>query len=83
MRMLWKNKFKVSGPLRFFFFNSFIPVISVELGETTLTILFATCEPISMESETVRLVSLSAREISEITRLKIRSLGSGCLNASL
>ena len=40
---------------------------------TTLTITDSTGDPVSMESEIARVVSLSTTEISEITRLKIRS----------
>ena len=61
-------------------FKSCISVISVILRETTLTISDWTGEPVSMESEIVRVVSLSTTEISEITRLKIRSSESGYLN---
>ena len=60
----------------FFFLYRVISFISVVLRETTLTISASTGDPISMESETVRMVSLSVMEISEITRLKIR--WSGC-----
>ena len=63
-----------------FFFNRVISVFSVVLKETTLTISVSTCEPVSMESEIVRVFPLSTTEISEITRLKIRSSGSGYLN---
>ena len=54
-------------------FNRFISFISVVLQETTLTISVSTGELVSMETEIVRVVSLSSTEISEITRLKIRS----------
>ena len=47
-------------------------VVSVVLRETTLTISVST---VLIESNMVRVVSLSTREISEITRLKIRSSG--------
>ena len=50
-----------------------IPVISFVLGETTLTISDSIDGPVSMESEIVRVISRSTTEISEITRLKIRS----------
>ena len=39
-----------------------------------------TGEPVSMESEIMRVVSLSTTQISEITRLKTRSSGSEYLN---
>ena len=47
---------------RFFFFNRVISVISVVLQETTFTISNWTCETVSIESETVREVSLSQRK---------------------
>ena len=62
------------------FLNRVIPVISVLLRETTLTITVSTGEFVSMESEKVRVFFLSTTEISEITRLKIRFSGSDCLN---
>ena len=40
------------------------------LRETTFTISVSTGEPVSVESEIVRVVSLSKTEISNITRLK-------------
>ena len=51
-------------------FYRVISVISVVQGETTLTISDSIVEPVSMESEIVRLVSLSTREIFEIAGLK-------------
>ena len=57
-----------------------ISVISVVLRETTLTISDLTSEPVSKESEIVRVVSLSTAEISEIIRLKIQSSVSEYLN---
>ena len=57
-----------------------ISVISVVLRETTLTISDLTSEPVSKESEIVRVVSLRTAEISEIIRLKIQSSGSEYLN---
>ena len=53
--------------------------ISIELRETTLTISVLTGEPVSMESEIVRVVSLITTEISETTPLKIQSSGTGYL----
>ena len=46
-------------------------VISFVLRESTLAILVSTGEPVSMESEIVRVVSLGAIEISEITWLTL------------
>ena len=63
----------------FFFFNRVISVMSVLLRKSTLSISVSTGEPLSMESEIVRVVSLSTIKISEITRLKIRSSWSGYL----
>ena len=60
-----------------------ISVISVVLRETTLTFLtfsVSTGELVSMESEILRVVSVSSTEISEKTRLKILSSGYGYLN---
>ena len=51
--------------------NRAISVISVVERETTLTVSITTGEPVSIESEVVRVVSLSTTEISKITRLKI------------
>ena len=65
----------------FFFFNRVIPVISVVLRKTTLTISMLTGEPISTESETERVVFVSTTEITEITRLKIQSSGDRCLHS--
>ena len=42
-------------------------VITVYLRETTLTILVLTGEPVSLESEVVRVVSHRTMEILEIT----------------
>ena len=64
---------------RFFFSNRVISVISVVLRETSPIILDSTGEPVSIESDIVRVVSLSTTEIPEITRLKSRSSGSGFL----
>ena len=55
--------------------------LKIVLRETTLTFSVSTGEIVSMESQVVRVVSLSTTEISEITRLKIRSSGKGYLNA--
>ena len=52
-------------------------------GKTTLTTLVSIDEPVSMESEIVRVDSLGTKEISEITRLKIRSSGPEFLNAGM
>ena len=56
-----------------FFLNRGISLISVVLRETTRVNSVSTGEPVSMESEIVRVVSLSTTGISEITRLKVRS----------
>ena len=53
--------------------NRVISVISVVLGKTTVTF------SVLLESEIVRVVSRSTKEISKITRLRIRSSGSGYL----
>ena len=58
------------------FLNRVISVISVVLRETTLTSSDSTGKPVSMEYEIVKVVS----EISEITRLKIRSSASDTLS---
>ena len=58
------------------FLNGVIWIISVVLRGNDLIILDSIGEPVSMESELVRVISLGTTEISEITRLKIRSLGS-------
>ena len=50
------------------------------LRETTLTISDSTCKHVSMEPEIVRVVPVSTMEISEITRLKIRSSWSEYIN---
>ena len=60
---------------RFFFFNHVISIISTALRETTLTIPDSSCEPFSMKSEVVRVVSLSTTELSQLTRLKVCSSG--------
>ena len=52
------------------FLYRIISVISVVLRENTLTISVSTREPVSMESEIVRVVSFDTTEISEKTRLK-------------
>ena len=62
------------------FLNRVIAAISVALRETTLTISDSNDKTISLESETVKVVSLSTMEISEITWLQIRFLGSRYLN---
>ena len=49
-----------------FFLNRVIAVISILRRETTFNISDLTCEPVSMESEIVRVDSLSTMEISEI-----------------
>ena len=59
--------------------NRVVSVISVVLRETTHTISVSTGEPLSMEYEIVRVVSLGTTDKSEITRLKIRFSGSGYL----
>ena len=67
----------------FFFFFNRIPsffFFFVVRRKTTLTISVSTSEPVCMVSEIVRMVSLSTTEISEITRLKIRSSGYEYLN---
>ena len=78
-------QFKVTLPEDSFFFFFQNRVISVFFRYTTgnhspLTISVLTGEPVSMESEVVSVVSLCTTEISEITRLKIRSSWSGYLN---
>ena len=51
--------FKVSGSRRpRGFFYRVISIISVVLRETTLTISVSTGEPVSMESEIVKMISL-------------------------
>ena len=49
------------------FLNRVISVISFALREITLTISYSTTEPMSIESEVVRVVTHSTREISETT----------------
>ena len=49
------------------FFDIMLSLISIVLRETTLTISDLISEPISMESQTVRVVSLCPMEISKIT----------------
>ena len=61
------------------FLKSVISVISVVLRKATRNISVSTSERVSMESEVVTVVSLYTTEISEITRFKIRSSGSGYL----
>ena len=63
--------------------NHVISVISIALRETTLTISDTTGKTVLVESEIMRVVSLSTTEISEITRLKIRSSGWGTLTRYL
>ena len=53
--------------------NSVFSVISVVLRGSTLTFSDSTVEPVPMESEIMRVISLSTTEISEMTRLKTRS----------
>ena len=55
--------------------NRVILVSSVVQRETTITITVSTGEPVSVESKTVRVVSLNTTEITGVTRFKIRSLG--------
>ena len=81
-------QFKVTLPEDLFFFFFFFFSKSCNLGyfryttgnHSPLTISVLTGEPVSMESEVVSVVSLCTTEISEITRLKIRSSWSGYLN---
>ena len=61
----------LNGIVNIGFLNRVISVISVVLTETTLTISDSTGETVSMESDIVRVVSLSTTEISEVARLKI------------
>ena len=58
------------GFQRFDFFNRVISLTSVVQRETTLTVSVSTGEPVTMESEIVRVVSLCTKEMSKITRLK-------------
>ena len=68
----------------FFFFKScYLGYFRCTVREATVTILVSTVEPISMISAIVRVVSLSPTEMSEITRLKIRSSDSRYLNNQL
>ena len=61
----------------FFFLNVLSELfLFVELRETTLTISDSTGAPVSIESEIMRVVSLSTTEITEITRLKTSYSGS-------
>ena len=76
-----RTHFRHPDPKRIGSLNRVISVISVVLRETNLTIPVSTGEPVSLESEIVRVTSLSTTEISEITRLKIRSSGSEYLNS--
>ena len=55
--------------------NLVISVVFIVLREITFTFSDSTCETVSIESEILRVVSLSTAEISEITRLLIRSSG--------
>ena len=57
------------------FLKHVILVIPVVLRETCLTISVSIGKPVSMESEIVRVVSLTATKISEITQQKIWSSG--------
>ena len=57
-----------SDPEDIFCLNRVSSVISFVLREVTLSILVSTGEPVSIKSERVRVVSLSATEIAEITR---------------
>ena len=50
--------------------DNVISIISAVLWETTIAISDSTGEPVSMESEIVRRVSLNTTEISDITPLK-------------
>ena len=72
-KVILQGVLKVSDPEDRFFLIRAISEISVVLSKTTLIISDSTGEPVSMESEIVRVDSLSATEISEITRFKIRS----------
>ena len=64
---------KVCEPRRSFYLNSVIWDVFVVLSEITLHISDSTGVPVSMESEIMRVVSLSTMEISEITDLKKKS----------
>ena len=55
--------------------NRVVSVISAVPRETTLKISDSTGEPVRMQSELLRVISLTTTKISEITRLKIRSSG--------
>ena len=50
----------------FFFLNRVVSIISIVIKETTLSILDSTGEPVSMESEIVRVVSLSKNPIFSV-----------------
>ena len=63
----------------FFFFNLVVLVISVVLWEITPTISDSTDEPVSKESEMLRVISRSTTKISNITKLKIQSSGADTL----
>ena len=67
---------------RVFFLNRVISVISIVLRETTLTTSDSSGELVLIESEIMRVVYLCTTEISEITRLKIRSSRFWYLNVS-
>ena len=68
---MWRIPYlKVSGPSRsFFFFLIFrvISIISVVLKEITFTTSVSTGEPVSIESEIMKVVSPCTTKISEIT----------------
>ena len=74
-KILWRWHFvivrsvKVSHHEDQDFFYRVLSVISVVLREMTLTTSVLTCEPVSMESEIVRVVFLRTMKISEITQL--------------
>ena len=65
------------------FVNLVISVIPVVLRKNTLTISDSTGEPVSMESEILRVIFFIKTEISERKRLKIRSSGSGYFKAEV
>ena len=74
---------KVFVSKRSLFSNRLISIISAVQRETTLATSDSTDETVSMEPGIVRVVSFSKTEISERTRLKIRSPGSGYHNEAL
>ena len=63
----------------FFFFNRVFSAISVVPRETTLTISVSTSEHVPMQSEIVRVVSLTTTKITDIPRVEIRSSGTDTL----